>query len=186
MIPSFVDRLIQPIAQSQDSYPKDTTDFINFVEKTKVPADVILVSTDVTSLYTNIPQEEGINTVCQAHQDFYDYKTPIPVGYLREMLRLIRKENSFQFNGKDYLQTHGTAMGTKMAVAFANIFMANIEKEILTQSTYKPLVWKRFIDDVFSLWNITKDEVVDFIERANKFHPTIKFTAEISERNHIP
>ena len=28
--------------QSQDSYFKDTTDFTNFVEKTKVPADVIL------------------------------------------------------------------------------------------------------------------------------------------------
>ena len=87
------------------------------------------------------------------------------------MLSLIRKENSFQFNGRDYLQTHGTAMGTKMAVAFANIFMANIEKEILRQSTYKPLVGKRFIDDVFSLWNITKGEVDDFIEQANKFHP---------------
>ena len=81
------------------------------------------------------------------------------------MLSLILKENSFQFNGKDYLQTHGTAMGTKMAVAFANIFMANIEKEILRQSTYKPLVRKRFIGDVFSLWNITKDGVDDFIEQ---------------------
>ena len=26
------------------------------------------------------------------------------------------QENSFQFTGKDYLQTHGTAMGKKMAV----------------------------------------------------------------------
>jgi len=60
--------------------------------------------------------------------------------------------------------------------------MANIEKEILTQSTHKPLVWKRLIDDVFSLWNITKDEVDDFIEQANKFQPSIKFTAEISEK----
>ena len=56
-------------------------------------------------------------------------------------------------------------MGTKMAVAFVNIFMANIKKEILSQRTYKPLVWKRLIDDVFLLWNITKDEVDDFIER---------------------
>ena len=72
-------------------------------------------------------------------------------------------------------------METKMAVAFANVFMANIEKEILRQSTQKPLVWKRFIDYVFSLWNITKDEVDDFIDQANKFHPSIKFTAEISE-----
>ena len=69
-----------------------------------------------------------------------------------------------------------------MAIAFANIFMTNIEKEILRQSTYKPLVWRRFIDDAFLLWNITKDEVDDFIVQANKFHPTIKFTAEISEK----
>ena len=74
-----------------------------------------------------------------------------------------------------------------MAIASANIFMANIEKEILRQSTYKPLVWKRSKrfddDDVYSLWNITKDEVDDFIEQANNFHPTIKFTAEISEKD---
>ena len=61
------------------------------------------------------------------------------------MLSLILLENSFQFNLKDYLQTRGTAMGTKMAVAFANIFMAKIEKEILRQSSIKPIFWKRFI-----------------------------------------
>ena len=40
-------------------------------------------------------------------------------------------------------------MGTKMAVAFANIFMAKVETDILSQSVIKPLVWKRFIDDIF-------------------------------------
>ena len=78
---------------------------------------------DVTSLYTNIPQEEGITTVCQAYEAFYIESPPIPTGYLREMLSLILQENSFRFNGSDYLQTHGTAMGTKMVVAFGNIFM---------------------------------------------------------------
>ena len=68
-----------------------------------------------------------------------------------------------------------------MAVAFGNIFMAKIEREILRLSNKKPLVWKRFIDDVFSLWNISRDEVNAFIEQANRLHPTIKFTAEISE-----
>ena len=72
-------------------------------------------------------------------------------------------------------------MGTKMAVAFANIFMAKVETDILSQSPKKPLVWKRFIDDIFSLWNVSRDEISKFIEQANKHHPTIKFTAEISE-----
>ena len=136
---------------------------------------------DVTSLYTNIPQEKGINTVCQAYEDYHNKEPPIPVRYLREMLSLILQENSFQFDGKDYLQIHGTAMGTKMAVAFANIFMAKIEREILRLSYKKPLVWKRFIDDMFSLWNINRDEVNAFIEQANRLHSIIKFTAEISE-----
>ena len=64
-------------------------------------------------------------------QDFLDNKPLIPVGYLREMLSLILKENSFQFNGKDYLQTHGIAMETKMAAAFANIFWPTLRKRSL-------------------------------------------------------
>ena len=180
-ISSFVDYLLQPIAKVQESYLKDTTDFLNFIERTKVAKGTMLVSMDVTSLYTNIPQEEGINIVCKTYETFHLNKPPIPSLYLRDMLRLILKENSFHFNGKNYLQTHGTAMGTKMAVSFANIFMAAVETEILNQSHFKPLTWKRYIDDVFSLWNINKEEINSFIELANSYHSTMKFTAEISD-----
>ena len=132
---------------------------------------------DVTSLYKNIPREKGITTVCEACEEFYEENPPIPTRYLREILSLILQENSFQFNGKDYLQTHGTAMGTKMAVAFANIFMARLEKEILRQSTTKPIFWKRFIDAVISMWNTSRDKIEDLLVKSNSFHPTIKFTA---------
>ena len=94
-ISSFVVRLLQPIAIKQESYLKDTTDFINFIEKTKVSHDTILVSMDVTSLYTNIPQEEGINTVCKVYNRFYNDNPPIPSHYLKEMIGLIPKENLF-------------------------------------------------------------------------------------------
>ena len=73
-------------------------------------------------------------------------------------------------------------MGTKMAVSFANIFMAKIETEIINHCTKKPLVWKRYIDDVFSLWDTNQEEVNAFIEQANRYHPTIRFTAEISDK----
>ena len=180
-ISAFVDHLIQPIAQLQASYLKDTTDFINFIERIKLPKSAILVSMDVTSLYTNIPQREGITTVCHAYEEFHQGNPPVPTRFLSEMLSLILLENSFQFNEKDYVQIHGTAMGTKMAVAFANIFMAKIEKEILRQSSIKPIFWKRFIDDVISVWDTSRNEIEEFLLKANNFHPTIKFTAEISE-----
>ena len=172
-----MDTLLQPIAQKQQSYIKDTTDFINFIENTKIGQDTILVAMDVSSLYTNISQEEGIKIVCKAYETFHNNDPPIPTHYLREMLGLILTENSFEFNKK----THGVTMGTKTEVSFANIFMAEIETNLILQNNTKPRIWKRYIDDVFSLWDYNRNEVERFIEEANSFHPTIKFTAEISE-----
>ena len=71
-------------------------------------------------------------------------------------------------------------MGTKMAVSFANIFMGKVESQILSQSALKPHAGKRYIDDIFSIWNVNKDEVTQFTEQANSHHPTIKFTADPS------
>ena len=51
----------------------------------------------------------------------------------------------FKFNEKHFVQTHGIAMGTKMAVALSVIFMEDLEKRLLAASPLKPFVWKRFI-----------------------------------------
>ena len=101
-ISSFLDHILQPIAKAQKSYLKDNTQFINFIEKMKVPNNAILVSMDVTSLYTNIPQEEGIHTVCKAYEAFYKNDTPTPTNSLRGLFRLILQEtspNSWYRNG---------------------------------------------------------------------------------------
>ena len=58
--------------------------------------------------------------------------------------------------------------------------MAVVETEILSLSALKPLVWKRYIDDIFSIWNVHKHQVTQFIEHANKHYQTVKFMAEIS------
>ena len=125
-ISSFVDSLLPPIAVKQESYLKDTTDFINFIENTRIPDDVTLATLDVSSLYTNIPQSEGIEVICRHYEEHYEHNLPIPTNDLRELMRLILEENSFKFNERHFVQTHGVAMGTKMAVAFSVIFMADL------------------------------------------------------------
>ena len=66
-------------------------------------------------------------------------------------------------------------MGTKIAVSFANLFMAVVKTEILNASTHKKektLVWKRYIDDVTVLFcNINIEEIDGFIELAKRHHP---------------
>ena len=63
--------------------------------------------------------------------------------------------------------------------------MSAVETEIFNESTEKPLVWEKYIDDVFSFWNISIEDINEFIEQANRHHPTIKFTAKISDKETI-
>lgn len=60
--------------------------------------------------------------------------------------------------------------------------MGKIETEIrkLKAQTNRPLVWKRYIDDMISLWHTNKEVIHPFIEQKKRYHPTLKFTAEIS------
>ena len=88
----------------------------------------------------NKPQEEGTNIACKTYEEFHNNNPPILKRFLRQMLGLILNEDFFQFNGDNYLQTHGTAMGTKTGVSFANIFMAQIETKLIQQSDAKPKI----------------------------------------------
>ena len=106
---------------------------------------------DVNSLYTNIPQEEGINTICKAYESFYKNDTPIPTHSLAGLLRLILQENSFQIKGKNYLQTHPTVK------VMAEI--SDIETNFLDTTVFKG---ERF----------HKDSILDI---STYFKPTEKF-----------
>ena len=64
-------------------------------------------------------------------------------------------------------------MGTKMAVAFANTFLAKIEKQILRQSSIKPIFWKKFIDDVISVWDTSRNKIEEFLLKAIPSHDQI-------------
>ena len=138
----------------------DTTDFINCMAKRKIGQDAIVVSMDVAILCTNIPQEEGTEIVGKAYTIVYELflnnDPPIPTLYLREMLGLILTDwNAFEFNGKNYLQAHGVAIGHKNSI-FVNIYISEIETILIQQSNTKPRLKNRYIDDVLSLGTVTE------------------------------
>ena len=128
-----------------------------------------------------------ISFYCCHYEDHYEHNLlPIPTNDLRELLQLILEENSFKFNERPFIQTHGIAMGAKTAVAFSVVFtMADLKKRLLIASPYKPLVWKRFLDDIFSPCDISMKEVYNFVDFANTSHPSIKFTCEMSSERAV-
>ena len=180
----YLDFYLKPIVKETPSYIKDTNHFLQTVLslQEQIKPGNILVTMDVKSLYTNIPQDLGIQHCLEAMQHFYQGKLPLPIQDLQQMFIFILKHNYFEFDKKHYLQIHGTAMGTPFAPNFANIFMHNCESRILTTAPEQktPLVWKRFIDDIFLVWAHGEEALLKFLDHCNQCFPTIKFTAEHS------
>ena len=104
-ISEFVDYYLQPEVKKLKSYVKDTTDFIKKTEGIDhVSDDSYLVSLDVRSLYTNIPQKEGIEAV---KQKLKKAKPSISIKVILIFLKLILTLNNFVFNGISYFQKKG-------------------------------------------------------------------------------
>ena len=104
----------------------------------------------------------------------------LPPGTMQDLLGIVLEQNYFQFTDRIYHQVQGTAMGTKMAPSYANIFMAELEEKLLNNYPTKPLLWKRYIDDILCIWPGPPTELDSFLQYLNKSHPTIKFTYESS------
>ena len=71
-------------------------------------------------------------------------------------------------------------MGTRMAPSYANLFMGKFEREFLRTQTALPLVWWRFIDDVFAIWTHGELLLQMFLGELDHHHTSIKFTANWS------
>ena len=92
-ISQFVDHWLQPVMQILPSFVRDTTEFVNLLERNRFNNDVILASIDVSSLYTNIPHREGIETCIQAlkNQENLDPLQPAP-EVMGELIGLVLKK----------------------------------------------------------------------------------------------
>ena len=61
--------------------------------------------------------------------------------------------------------------------------MDEIETNFLQTQEFQPLVWFRYIDDVFFIWTHGPDKLVSFMTEFNNYHPNIKFTYESTKEN---
>ena len=176
---AFVDRELQPLLANIPSYIKDTTDFLNKLSRfDNLPDNTILVTLDVTALYSSIPHNDGIGA-CKKHLDRRALST-ISSGDICQPIKFLLENNVLSFNDEYFLQICGTAMGTRMAPCYANIFMAELEENFLSGYPYKHLAYYRYIDDIFINWPHGLDLLHNFINSINNQHSNIIFTSNIS------
>lgn len=134
------------------------SDFLNKIRTITLPQDAILVSFDVTSLYTSITHKRGMRFVGKALNttELSDECKEFFMG----LLEIVLTCNSFQFEGNCYIQWV-TAMGTNVAPTYANMVMADLEEGVVYVSHHFASVtrWRRYIYKNFLI--LTNDVSLD-------------------------
>lgn len=173
----YLDFFLNPLSTKHPSYIKDTYHFVNLIKNIKVPPRFYFFSMDVASLYTNIDIEAGLTAVKKVFSRYPDPKRPDEE--LLQLLEINLKRNDFSFNGEFYLQVKGTAMGKRFAPAYANIFMSIWEEEVFLKCERKPLYYLRYLDDIWGIWEGSKEEFDAFLLILNSHDSSIQLESEI-------
>ena len=167
----FIDHTLQPLAQSYEDYIQNSTSLIVHLETLEIPENAILVTVDVESLYSSIPQTKSLD-IQMIHNRHLVLTNP---NLIIRLLHICVNYNYFEFAGLVFQQTHGTAMGAAFSPTIANIFLSVILKRFLGSQLHQPLLLVRYIGDIFIIW--PNEKTLDqSISALNSYHPNLKYT----------
>ena len=111
--------------QSVQYTVKDTFESVNKVQSLEINRGDILLSYDVTSLFTNVPLAKTFQIL--ANKAFHDnwfnknHELNLSRDQLIELLNTVTKNQLFQFNGNLYEQTNGVTMGSPLGPLLTNV-----------------------------------------------------------------
>ena len=99
--------------KDESNNAKNSSTFSNYITNVPIEDDEILVSFDVTSLYTNIPIINTLNIIKDYvnNDDQFIRKTAIAQDKFLDLFHLVLTTTSYTFNFQFYQQTDGVAMG---------------------------------------------------------------------------
>ena len=182
------------LVQGQKKIPTLSSNSYTFKSKLlkkfphKISPNAILFSLDIKSMYTNIPIDDCILKLLNFISKYHDINL-FGLGYpdIENILHNVMNESFFRFGERVFHQKEGLGMGHRYSPPAANIYMFCLEVDLIetwnsanTDCVIDIDKWFRALDDICYIWEYSLEKLLTFVEYANTFHPSLKFTLEWS------
>ena len=179
----FLHGILRPCLQTGGTTVKSSNDFLMKLNNIDIKNDEIMVSFDITSLFTNISTNFAKKCIERLLDSTEEWKARTKLSKT-ELLRLIEfcMQTFFQFKGKTYRQIQGTPMGSPLSGFLADVVMEEFEN--LAFVSFRPKTWLRYVDDTFVI--LPKHKVEDFHNTINNVMENITFTYEVEANLSLP
>ena len=171
----FLAKLLQPLVGSiSKSHIVNSLDFVDKIRNRKIKDNEIMVSFDVTSLFTCVPVADVLQFLST---ELCRYTFTLPNGIIIQLIELCIVGTCFTFNEKYYRQKFGMQMGNCLSPVLSNIYMEFFESRVANAIFPDNFYWFRYVDDSFGIWD-SHFNIDDTLHQLNNLVPTIKFTLE--------
>ena len=136
------------------------------------------MSYDVKALFTSVPFQPAINIIKKLLDEDKELqqRTSMTVSHITCLLEFCLKSTYFTFQGKHCEQLEGAAMGSPVSPIVANLYMENFEVEAINTAPHPPYLWKRYVDDTFTI--IESSNRREFLDHINSIDEHIQYTGE--------
>lgn len=177
-ISSYIDSFLNPLSCRHPSFLKNSYEFVSKIRNFCVERGWLLVTGDVTALYTNMHFKRTIECVRSAFNQYPAHGRPD--HYILELLDIILNNNDFTFNNETFQQVLGTAMGKIFSPSLANLYLVEFDRRATHDFRIKPLLFFRYLDDIFFIWPGNIEQLKEYETFLNSLIPDIKITLEHS------
>ena len=149
--------------------------FVSTISSETILDNDIIVSFDVESLFTKVPIDLAVQTALPKLEEDPSLaeRTTLTPAKITDLLNLVLRSTYSQYNGSIYKQLERSAMGSLVSAVIVNLYMESFEQQLETTSAYKPRIWKRYVDDTFTILDVDS-----FLQHLNNLQPSIRFTME--------
>lgn len=164
----------------------DTNDFIQKIDAMNNSnllddKNILFCTFDIEAMFPSITKDLGFKA-CSEHLEKREDKMLFSTDCIIDAIDITLDHNLTLFNNQMFKQCKGTAMGASNACDYADVAMnlldelVHEEDLVLVHNQLRPLMFSRFRDDIFVLWNHGREKLIEFFNFLNSYHPAIKFT----------
>nr|VZI29964.1 unnamed protein product [Spirometra erinaceieuropaei] len=171
-------RRLKFLTAESDTTVSSSAEFLEKLKGVSLHPNEVMVSFDVTPLFTSIPQDLAIETIELLLQSKYD-ETENRLGHAQILQLCLR--TYFTFNRTIYEQVKGTPMGSPISGFVAEAVLQRLESLVFQH--HRPKFWVLYVDDTFVV--IERDQVLTSKEHLKAVFPDIQFTMGEGEKNQL-
>jgi len=181
-VSKFLHNILNSSIKKPISHIKDSWSFVSYIKSKNIQPNEVMVSFDVTSLFTNLPKELILQGIENRWQDIKG-NTKLSLPQLLNAIDLLLNSSCFSFNSKYYNQIYGSPMGSPLSPILADIVLDDLETSCIQKLDFTLHTYFRYVDDIFMIIPATKLLMV--LDIFNNYHPRLKFTYEVEANDSL-